>query len=102
VAHRGLDLLDAPDDVLDLCARAAVEQGDSRTRPGGVPGCRDALGIAVGDEAQNERVDRVDVRPERAREPDPVHALDAVVLHQQRAARVERAFASWIWRRRSA
>src|SRR5262245_29898926 len=88
---RGLDLLDAANDVLDLRARTAVEQCDPSARPGGVPGRRDSLGVAVGDEAENERMDRVDVGPERAREPYPVHALDPVVLHEQRTARVERS-----------
>ena len=34
---------------------------------------------------------RVDVGAERAGEPDPVDLLDPVVVHQQPAARVQRA-----------
>ena len=86
----GLDLLDAADDLLDLGARASIQERDPCAGPGGVPGRRHPLGIAVGNEPEDERVDRVDVRPEGAGEPDPVDALDPVVLHQQRAAGVER------------
>jgi len=46
--------------------------------------------VAVGHEAQNERVDRIDVVAERSREPDPVDMVDPVALAEQHAARVER------------
>jgi hypothetical protein len=80
-----------PDDVLDLGARAAVQQRDTRPGPCGVARRRHALGVAVGDEPEDERVHRVDVRPERAGESDPIDPLDPVVLHEQRAAGVERS-----------
>ena len=51
-----------------------VEERDPRTCPGGVPRGRDLLRIAVGHEPEDERVNGVDVRSERSREPDPVDA----------------------------
>ncbi len=71
---RGLDLLDPAHDLLDLGAGGAVQERDARARPRGVPGCGDSLGVAVGDEPEDERVHGVDVRAERAGEPDPVDA----------------------------
>ena len=71
---RRLDLLDPPDDVLDLGARRPVEQRDARTGAGGVAGRGDVRRIAVGDEAEDERVDGVDVGAERAGEADAVDA----------------------------
>ena len=84
-----LDLLDAPHDLLDLGARGAVEQRDARAGAGGVAGRGDVGGVAVGHEAEHERVHRVDVVAEGAGEADPVDALDPVALEQQHAARVE-------------
>ena len=87
---RGLDLLDAAHDLLDLGAGRAVEQRDARAGAGGVAGRRDVGGIAVGHEAEHERVHRVDVVAERAGEPDPVDMVDPVALAEQHAARVKR------------
>ena len=87
---RGLDLLDAAHDGLDLAPRGARQQRDQRTRAGGVAGRPDAGEVAVGDEAQDHRVERVDLAAERAGEPDLVDGLDLEVVHQQPDAGVER------------
>ena len=74
-----------------ISARArAVEQRDARAGAGGVAGRRDVGRVAVGHEAEHERVHRVDVVAERAGEPDPVDVVDPVALAEQHAARVER------------
>ena len=86
----GLDLLDAPHDLLDLGAGGAVQERDPGTGAGGVPGGSDLLGIAVRDQAEHERVDRVDVRPERAGEPDAVDVARSRSAPSAAAARVER------------
>ena len=86
----GLHLLDTTHDLFDLGAGGPIQERDPGTRPGGVPGCGDSLGIAVRHEAEHERVDRVDVCPERACEADAIDCLDPVALHQQRTTRVER------------
>ena len=52
----GLDLLDPPHDLLDLGAGGAVEQRDPGTGARSVAGRGDVGGIAVGDEAEHERV----------------------------------------------
>src|SRR5262249_50728962 len=83
-----LDLLDPADDLLDLRARAAVEQRDPRTRTRGVAGRGDPIRLAVRDESEHERVARIDVRAKRSREPDPLDAVDPVTVHQQTAAGV--------------
>ena len=59
--------------------------------PAALPGARHLRRIAVGHEPEHHRVHRVDVRAERAGEPDAVDGLDAERVHQQPAARVERA-----------
>src|SRR3546814_2696612 len=48
--HRGLDLLDLADDLLDLVARALVQQGDASAGAGGVAGRVDVLQRAVRSE----------------------------------------------------
>ena len=62
----------------------------ARRCPAALPAEVTPLRVAVGDEPEHERVHRVDVRAERAGEADPVDTVDAVALHQQAAARVER------------
>ena len=47
-------------------------------------------GVAVGHEAEHERVHGVDVIAEGAGEADAVDPLDPVALEEQHAARVER------------
>ena len=93
---RGLDLLDRTDHSFDLGARGAVQERDPRARAGGVPGGRHAGRIAVGYQAENERVHGVDATAEGPCEPDPVDALQAVAIHQQPTARVQAPLASWI------
>src|SRR4029453_660794 len=85
-----LDLLDATYELLDLGARRAVQERDARASPRCAPGGRDLLRVAVREEAEHERMDRVDVRSERSRKADAVDALDPVMVHEQRAARMER------------
>ena len=87
----GLDLLDRPDDALDLLAAHPGRASAIRAPvPAAFPAEVTASGLAVRDEPEDEGVDRVDVRAERAGEPDPVDPVDAVALHQQAAAGVER------------
>ena len=85
----GLDLLDAPHDVLDLGASGAVEERDPCSGACRVTGGGDVGGIAVRNQTEDERVHGVDVAAEGAREADAVDAIDPVVLEQERAARVE-------------
>src|SRR3954470_12144051 len=88
---RRLDLLDAADDVLDLVASRAVEQGDARAGAGGVARAGDVLGLAVGNQDEHPRVNGIDVGAERTGQPDPVDVIDPVVIHQQATAGVEGA-----------
>src|SRR5262249_14557788 len=88
--NRGLDLLDTADDLLDLRSRRMVEERDARAGPGRVACSSDALRVAVRDEPEDERVHRIDMRAEGTREADPLDALDAVALHEQRAPGVQR------------
>ena len=85
-----LHLLHGTDDALDLLTRAPVEEGDARSVTGRVPGGAHTARVAVGDQPEHERVNGVDLRAESSSEPDPVDLLDAVALHQEPAAGVER------------
>src|SRR6478752_6098909 len=87
---RGLDLLDPPDDALDLAPRGARQQRDERPGPRGVPGRLHVREVAVRHEAQDHRVGRVDLAAERPGEADLVHGVDLQLVHQQPDARVER------------
>src|SRR3546814_5191734 len=91
--HRGLDLLDLADDLLDLVARALVQQGDARAGAGGVAGRVDVLQRAVGNHAQQHGVLGVDVAAEGAGQHDLLDLLDAKAVHQQADAGVERGLA---------
>ena len=86
----GLDLLDAPDDAFDLGPRGARQQGDQRAGPGRVAGRADVGEVAVGDEPEDHRVDRVDLAAERAGQADLVELVDLELVHQQPDAGVER------------
>ena len=90
---RGLDLLDAPDDPLDLAPRRARQQGDQRAGPGRIPGRADVVEVAVGDEPEDHRVERVDLAAEGAGEPDLVDRVDLELVHQQPDAGVQRGLA---------
>ena len=85
-----LDLLHAADDRLDLRAGGAVEQRDAGAGAGRVAGARHVRRLAVRNEPEHHRVHRVDVRAERAGQPDPIDRLDPEVVHQQSASRIER------------
>jgi len=87
---RGLDLLHVAHRALDLRACGAVQQRDAGAGAGRIARRGHAGRVAVGDEPEHERVHGVDVRAERAGKPHAVDALDAVALHQQAAARVQR------------
>ena len=73
---RGLDLLDAPHDALDLRPRRARQERDERAGAGRVAGRPDVGEVAVGDEAEDHRVDRVDLAAERAGQADLVDLVD--------------------------
>ena len=64
----GLDLVDAPDDALDLRARGEVEERDAGASARRVAGARHLGEIAVGDEAERHRVDGIDMAAEGAGE----------------------------------
>ena len=57
--------------------------------PAALPGRLDVGEVAVGDEAEDHRVERVDLAAERAGQPDLVDRLDPGVIHQQPDAGVE-------------
>ena len=86
----GLDLLDAPDDALDLGPCRARQERDERTGPGRVAGRPDVGEIAVGDQPEDHRVGRVDLAAEGTGEPDLVDLVDGELVHQQPDAGVER------------
>ena len=86
---RGLDLVDAGDERLDLAAGGDVEERDARAGAGGVAGGGDAGEVAVGDHAEDHRVLRRDVRAEGAGEHDAVDGVGAELVHQQPRAGVE-------------
>ena len=73
-----------------ISRRCGRQQRDERAGPGGVAGGLHAVEVAVGDEPEDHRVERVDLAAERAGEPDLVDGLDAGVVHQQARAGVER------------
>ena len=83
-----LQFLHSAHDRLDLGASGTVKQRDARTGAGRVAGTGDAGRVAVGDQAEDHRVERVDVRSERSGETDPVDGLDAQGIHEQAAPRV--------------
>ena len=88
---RGLDLLDAPDDALDLAPRGGAQAARSaRPVPAALPARLDVVQRRVGDQAEDHRVERVDLAAERAGQPDLVDRLDPGVVHQQADAGVER------------
>ena len=87
---RGLDLLDAADDGLDLAPGGARQQGDQRAGAGRVAGRPDARQVAVRDEAKDHRVERVDLAAERPGQADLVDGLDLEVVHEQPDAGVQR------------
>jgi hypothetical protein len=68
----GLDLLDGPDDLLDLASRGSRQERDQGACPRRVSGGLDVGQVGVGDEAEDHRVERVDLAAERAGEPDLV------------------------------
>ena len=74
-----------------ISARAARFSSAIRAPvPAALPADVTCSGIAVGHQAQDQRVHRVDVRAERAGQADAVDGLDAQVVHQQPAPGVER------------
>ena len=87
---RGLDLLDPADDALDLRPRRAGQERDQCARPGRVAGRSDAGEVAIGDEAKDHRVGRVDLAAERAGQADLVDLVDRELVHEQPDAGVER------------
>ena len=57
--------------------------------PAALPAALTWLELGVRDQPEDHRVERVDLAPERAGEPDLVDGLDAGVVHQQPDAGVE-------------
>ena len=71
---RRLDLVDAPHDALDLRARGKVEKRDPRAGSRRIAGARDLREIAIGNEAERHRIERIDVAAEGAGERDALRA----------------------------
>ena len=90
---RGLDLVDAGDERLDLAAGGDVEQRDAGAGAGGVAGGGDPGEVAVGDHAEDHRVSGRDVGAEGSGEHDAVDGVGAELVHQQAGAGVEGGFA---------
>ena len=80
---RRLDLLDAAHDAFDLAPGRARQQRDQRPGAGGVAGGSDAVEVAVRDEAEDHRVERVDLAAERAGQADLVDGVASELVHQQ-------------------
>jgi hypothetical protein len=87
---RGLDLDDPARDLGGLLPRRTRQQRADGARAGRVADVARDRRVAVGDEPEHDRVRRIDVAPERAREPHRVEALQLGVVHQQPNPRVER------------
>ena len=79
----GLDLYDLGDQCFDLSAGGRREQGHYGACSRGVASCGDLVNGTVGNEAEGDRVHRVDVAAECACEPDGVDVLDASAVHQE-------------------
>src|SRR6185369_14775772 len=73
---RGLDLDDLARNPGDLGAGGLREKRPDRAAARGVADVARNRGVARWDEADHERVRRVDVIPERPREADRVESLD--------------------------
>ena len=58
--------------------------------PGRVAGGADPAEVAVRDQPEDHRVERVDLAAERAGEPDLVDGVDPELVHQQPDAGIER------------
>ena len=78
--------------ALSISSRACIDS-NARTAPApaALPTERTASTGAVGNEAEHERVERVDVSTERAGQPHVVQRLDAGVAHQQVDAGTQRS-----------
>ena len=88
---RGLDLVDASGPrARSRPARAAGQQRHQRARARRVADRLHVGEVAVGDQAQDHGVERVDLAAERAREAHLIHGVHAQVVHQQPRARVQR------------
>ena len=95
---RGLDLLDPPDDALDLGPGLPRQERDQRAGPGRVAGRLDVGQVAVGHEPEDHRVDRVDLAAEGAGQADLVELVDLELVHQQPDAGIQRGLGSWMAR----
>ena len=74
-----------------ISVRAAPDSSAmSAPGPGGIAGRADVGEVAVGDEPEDHRVDRVDLAAERAGQADLVDRLDPELVHQQPDAGVQR------------
>ena len=89
----GFDFLHATHQLLDLGARALVQQGDARAGAGGVAGRADLAELAVGNHAQHHGVLDVDMAAKGASQADALDLVHAHALHQQAHAGVERGLA---------
>ena len=87
---RRLDLLDLPHHRLDFRARGEVEEGDAGAGAGGIAAGGDLAEVAVGNQAERHRIERVDVAAERADQSDASRRAGAAALDQQFRAGVER------------
>ena len=97
---RGLDLLDPPDDALDLGRAAPLDsRAISAPVPAALPADRTCAEVAVGIEPEDHRVERVDLAAERAGQADLVDASRSPSWSiSSRTPAYSAALASWIAR----
>src|SRR6202044_771893 len=88
---RRLDLVDAPHDALNLRASREVEERDPCAGSRGVASARDPREIAIGNEAERHRIERIDVAAEGAGEGDAL-GRGAGALNEQLRPGIERRF----------
>ena len=91
---RCFDLLDSPHKSFDFLPRAARFSKAIRAPvPAALPGRPHMIQAAIRDHAQHHGVGRVDMAAERAGQRHPVHGRDAIPVHQQLHAGIERSLA---------
>ncbi len=88
--ERRLDLFDPRDGLLDLAAIVAVEQTHARTGARRIADRLDLVEVAIGDEAENHRIFRIDERAEGAGKADAIDMIDALLVEQQFDAGIKR------------
>ena len=79
----GFDLVYVPDCLLNLFARRAVQECDTRTGPRRIPCRGHAIKGGIGDHPKYHCMLWADVRPECSGKNDAVDLIHAKLVHQQ-------------------